>query len=139
MDISESICKSITEIVQKEIDTQLDNHMTQYIQYISKKYHIPQKMLIADKLNIVNMDFSDTIDVNQCNGITQKGKRCKASSKKQGYCKRHIEQYIPMQKAVSTEDMNMVKHTHPFTTLYQKGCPGCEKKKIPNENILIGL
>jgi len=135
MNLSENLINSVLE----EIEMKVDEHMSKYIQYISKKYHIPQNMLIADKLNVINSTYIDKIDTKQCNGITQKKTRCKAYAKKQGYCKRHVDQYIPMQKAVSTEDMNLVKHTHPFTTLYQKGCPECEKNNTTSENTLIGL
>lgn len=139
MNLSEKILDKITTLVQNEVDKNVDEHMTKYIQYISKKYHIPITSLMADKLNIVNDVINDNTDVNQCNGFTAKGNRCKSSAKKKGYCKRHEDQYVPMQKAKSIEDMNVIQHTHTLPPMFLAGCPACESKKISSENTLIGL
>lgn len=139
MNLSDKILDKITLLVQNEIDKKVDEHMTKYIQYISKKYHIPVTSLMADKLNSTDNVQEEQLDINQCNGFTAKGKRCKSSAKKKGYCKRHEDQYVPIQKAKSVEDMNAIKHTHTLPPMFLAGCPACESKKISYENTLIGL
>jgi len=125
------ITQQIKDLIETEVERRVNERVSSFAEVISKKYHIPLRSILLD--SNINVKGNGT-----CLGTKPDGKRCKVSGKYNGYCKRHMEQFKPLKRVVSAE--NIVKHTHPIMNpIFLKGCPACEPCKAKTGNILIGL
>ena len=133
----------ITEIIQKEIDKQVQQKMTAFIEHISKTYDISMKVLLRDLMRTdppppEKQSHSGV----QCMGVCANRKRCKFSAGPNGFCKKHIDQWKPppVQSSSPTKVCQVIKHTHTIPPLHDPTCPACVKKvNAPKDKLLINI
>ena len=147
MALSETTLSQIEEDINKSINEK----MTKYIEYISKKHRMPIRLLLQDLVDFENLDTGSVIEEDhenrqgaQCKGEKANGKRCTFSAKKDGYCKRHISQKKTIRPTVqiSSSNSSIIPHNHSFSDCLTKlGCPACEKsiRTSPTKKSLIEI
>ena len=135
----------ITEIIQKEIDKQVQQKMTTFIEHISKTYDISMKVLLRDLLRSDPPAVDKHLPVGvQCMGVCANRKRCKFGAGSNGFCKKHIDQWKPPppppQSSTPNKVCPVIKHTHTIPPLYDPNCPACTKKvNAPKDKLLINI
>lgn len=146
-----SAINQISEIIEKEVKSAVDKKITQYCEFISKRYGISLVVLLQDleKIESEDGDFipsprEEKVKSGQCLGIKETDhKRCTFIGKYGGYCKRHISQKkSEPPKVFKSNLISELQHTHSvLECVFKPGCPACEKsKRIPSkENLLIDL
>ena len=143
--MSANALTQIQEIIDVEIQKNLNEKMTKYIEYISKRYDISLKLLLNDLENLENLSstYPKEVSDGKCKGITSRGKRCPFGAQLNGYCAKHVNQKPVHRPTVQTKvPTNSIEHTHSFSEcLFKVGCPACEKSKrvSSKENLLIDL
>lgn len=133
----------ITEIIQKEIDKQVQQKMTAFIEHISRTYDISMKVLLRDLMRTdpPAPEKHSPTGV-QCMGVCANRKRCKFSAGSNGYCKKHTDQWKPPPPQLCTPSKvcPVIKHTHTIPPLYDPNCPACVKKvNAPKDKLLINI
>jgi hypothetical protein len=120
--------------IEEDINKIVNEKMTKYIEYISKKHRMPIRLLLQDLRDFETGMFVEEDHENcqgaQCKGEKANGKRCTFAAKKDGYCKRHISQKKVVRPTVQINSSNtsVIPHNHSFSDCLTKlGCPACEK------------
>ena len=135
--------EQINEIIQKEIDKQVQQKMTSFIEHISKTYDISMKVLLRDLMRSEPpSEDKNTPRGVQCMGVCSNRKRCKFSAGPNGYCKKHSDQWKPPPPPPQSPSKvcQVIKHTHTIPPLFDANCPACAKKvKTPKDNLLINI
>ena len=135
--------EEINKLIQKEIEKQVQNKITTFIEHVSVTYDISMKILLRD---FSRLNTCEEIAMNhksgQCIGVNMSnGKRCKFGAGSTGYCKKHIDQWKPPPPPRSpTTVCQIVKHTHTIPPLFDAKCPACAAQvNKPKENLLINI
>ena len=146
MGISETTVARMFALVDEEITKQLNQKMNKYIEYVSKRYEIPMRLLLQDLGNIDNLVVPESPSASRgsdglCLGMRTGNHRCKLKGKFGGYCRWHQDQKKTFARTESSQEMicrPVVEHTHTLPPLYMKGCPACDGvKKVPSQQKLL--
>ena len=129
----------IKRIIEEQIDNEVQNKMTIFIEYISNTYGISMKVLLRDFEKMANTERTVVTSSKQCMGVNASNKkRCKFAAGPCGYCKKHLDQYKPPRPVPPPSPVSTVKHNHPVHTLFCPDCPSCQKNKNQSkDNLLI--
>ena len=130
--------EAINKLIEAEIEKQVQEKMTTFIEYFSRTYDVPMKVLLRDYQKAAGTPDIKSL---QCLGVNSGNKkRCKMCAGPNGYCKKHLDQYRPPVRPTSTQSVTSVKHTHTIPPLFRSDCPACIKNKNkPKENTLIDI
>lgn len=151
MPISESTVAQLFLLVDEEVKKQVNQKITKYIDYVSKKYDISLNLLLRDLGNIDNLQIPESPSRSsmdgQCMGVRSGNTRCKLKGRFGGYCRWHQDQKKSISRPTSGHDLSnivckpVVEHTHTLPPLYMKGCPACDgmKKQPSTEKLLIDM
>jgi hypothetical protein len=147
MGISETTVARMFALVDEEITKQLNQKMNKYIEYVSKRYDIPMRLLLQDLGNIDNLIIPESPSGSRgdglCLGMRTGNQRCKLKGRFGGYCRWHQDQKKDKIFSRSNSNLDMicrpaVEHTHTLPPLYMKGCPACDGvKKVPSQQKLL--
>lgn len=140
---SPSVLQKITDLVKDEIQKGVNEKLTKYAEYVSRRYDISLNILLDDMRNldileIPKVDHGDC-DNGQCLGTKAGGKRCKLKGKYNGYCRWHKQQKphrVPS-RTFTGEIEPELKHTHTLPPLFKAGCPACERTKNTTQQQLL--
>ena len=111
--------QNISKTIEEEVERRVNERVTALLQYMADHYDIPVKTLVR----VMN---SNGVKSTQCMAMTKNGsKRCKNSSKHNGFC--HIHQHMYVQKKHKSPEI--IRHNHTLPPLWVKGCPACDKGK----------
>jgi hypothetical protein len=137
--------EEINAIIQKEINKQVQNKLTTFIEHVSVTYDISMKVLIRDLMKTLETPESEKTNTPlgvQCMGVCSNRRRCKFSAGPNGYCKKHTDQWRPPPPPPPIVSTNpVVKHTHSGIRLFDPNCPACklQKDNRPKDKLLINI
>ena len=128
--------EEVTRLHNEELNSQLNEKLTKFAEYVSKSYDVNHRQLLRDLNNIDGLDVSTKKSSNgkpgQCLGIKLDGKRCTRKGINQGYCNLHVSQRPVIKKTPSAQKMEiemqeLPKHNHPALQR-RDDCPACMRE-----------
>lgn len=109
----------IKDIIEEEIETRVNERVTELLEYISDRWDISLALLMKE----IPKALPKTA-VTQCMSVHKKSKkRCRNRAKSNGFC--HLHQGQAVEKKSSHETTE--QHTHTLPPFFLKGCPVCDK------------
>jgi len=146
MIIESSVFQKISDLVTDEINKGVNEKLTKYAEFVSRRYDISLNLLLDDMRNIDILEIPKSEHAEgiagQCLGTKTTGKRCKLKGKHNGYCRWHKEQKpqrVPSRTCLS--DAVTLQHNHTLPPLFKAGCPACERSNTNthHQKLLIDI